>query len=101
MGTEVHKSDLRLPAIGDISGGVKSNSIPDDVGFHLWIAVSVRKSALGIGAVHFEALVGSIFLGKAQVVEQRRNIHPLTVVVDLALPANELCEPPCPVHVIE
>src|ERR1700722_20308876 len=100
MGTEVHKSDLRLPAIGNISGGVKSNSIPDDAGFRLWIAVSVQKSARGVGAVHFEALVASIFLGKAQVVEQRRDIHQLTVVVHLPLPANELCEP-CPVHVIE
>ena len=40
MGTEVDKSDLRLPAIGDISDGMKSNSIPRTVNvpsFGYWV----------------------------------------------------------------
>ena len=74
VGAEMDERDFRLPTVGDVGEGVERDRIPDDFGFRLRVIVCKQKTAGGVSAVDFKSLVGGVRRGKAQVVEQLRDV---------------------------
>nr|WP_246208347.1 hypothetical protein [Bradyrhizobium rifense] len=98
---EMDERDFRLLAVGDVGEGVERYGIPDDLGFRRRVIVRKQEAACGVSAVDFKSLVGGVRRRKAEVMEQRRDVEKLAIVLHLSFSAEELGKPPRPMHMIE